>query len=366
MSRMRNIIDNLNLNLSLDGSVSELVSERELYGFAHGALAETLEELLDEVVTEGDVVIDSLTIDLDVDRSRDVFQQIADGLRSALRQKLKPAVFNAQSAPVTNMLAEVYRHHLPMEKASDIEFRFKEIAEAWNREHPDQKFNSLSLAETVIKRMHEEFPNIDVQQIAYVVYQKIMQQKNAKKEQAVQKVRKEPAPFDSKKLLEVADAGLVLISPYLPALFQRAGCFENGAFANDDAKLKALSVLKYVAFGAYKEPLKNAAVMNLLCGLPATPIAYVEDLPKISDDEKSLVDSLLGAVIANWRAVGHMSPDGLRSTYLVRYGEIDTDGETDLLTVENKTYDILIDKLPWGYSMIKHPWMKKVLNVKWR
>jgi hypothetical protein len=130
--------------------------------------------------------------------------------------------------------------------------------------------------------------------------------------------------------------------------------------------MKALSFLKYATFGQYKEPPRNAAVMNLLCGLPATPVFTVDDLPKLSDEEKALVDSLLTAIISNWSAVGHMSPDGLRSTYLVRAGTVESSGATDLLTVENKTFDILIDRLPWSYSVIKHPWMPKVLNVKWR
>ena len=93
---------------------------------------------------------------------------------------------------------------------------------------------------------------------------------------------------------------------------------------------------------------------------------YVEDLPKISDSEKELVDSLLKAVIANWKAVGQMSPDGLRGSYFVRSGKIEPAGGANVLTIEKKTYDILLDKLPWGYTVIKHPWMEKILNVKWR
>ena len=141
---------------------------------------------------------------------------------------------------------------------------------------------------------------------------------------------------------------------------------EKGAFANENSQHKALAVLTYAAFGNYAEPPKDAAVMNLLCNLPVTPVLYADELPKVSDSEKELVDSLLQAVVANWKAVGHMSPDGLRGTYFVRNGTVETSGMTDMLTVETKTYDILLDKLPWGYSMIKHPWMKKVLNVKWR
>jgi hypothetical protein len=369
MSEALNIVDNLELRLSLDSSSPELTSERNLYNFAHGVLAEVLDDVLSGVKVQGDVVVDSLTLDLDISASGDPFEQLASALRTALNSKIGSAVFRAQSAPLTNMLADVYRNHLPMEKSFNIERRFDSFAENWRNEHTGEDFKPLALAEAVIKNMQQEFPKLDIQQIAYVVYQRIMQMRSPQKSQKVCQGSAQASNVSNgvaNVVYEVADAGLVLLSPYIPVLFQRAECLENGTFATDDAKLKALSILKYATFGSYAEPLKNSAVMNLLCGLPASPVFYVDELPKISDGEKELVDGLLQAVVANWKAVGSMSPDGLRSTFFVRQGTIDADGASDQLTVEKKTFDILLDKLPWGYSMIKHPWMKKVLNVKWR
>ena len=362
MSEMLNIIDEMNLNIVVDGSSSPVSSERELYKFAHGALIKMLDEVLNEMEVDGDVELDSLTLDLKVNDNGDIFSQITDGLRKALQSKLKSVVFKVQSKPVTNMLADVYRQYLPLDKSSNIEREFDVLAEKWMMEHDGQKFNPLVFSESVVKAMHAEFPNIDMQQIACVVYQRILQLKTVKK---LQNERENGAAVDTKRL-EVADSGLVLLSPYIPMLFERLGCIQKGAWVSENANRKALSVLKFAAFGKYEEPPKNAAVMNLLCGFPAAPVFYVDELPKLSDDEKELVEGLLKAVIANWAAVGHMSPDGLRSTYFVRQGRLDTDSAADALSVEKKTFDILLDKLPWGYSTIKHPWMKKVLNVKWR
>lgn len=371
MSERLNIVDNLELNLKLEGSSPELASERKLYEFAHGRFADVLDEAFNEVAVDGDVVVDSLTLNIDIDASGDVFEQLASALRTSLESKLESAVFKAQSKPVTNMLADVYRNHLPMEKSCSIEHQFEAFAETWMREHSGLVFKPLALAESIIKSMQQEYPKLDIQQIAYVVYQRIMQMKNAHKTPNVRQVSAQNTqlrePGSSPNVVyEVADAGLVLLSPYIPALFQRAGCLENGTFATDEAKRKALSILKFATYGPYTEPLKNAAIMNLFCGLPATPVFYVDELPKVSDSEKELVEGLLKAVVANWRVVGSMSPDGLRSSYFVRQGKIETEGAADLLTVENRTYDILLEKLPWGYSMIKHPWMPKALNVKWR
>lgn len=366
MSESLNIVENLNLNISVEDSSLPVATERELYSFAHGALIETLDKSLAEVNVDGDVTLDSLTIDLNVDAQGDVFRQIANALRDALKSKLGSAVFKAQSKPVTTMLADVYRQHMPIDKSSALEHRFDALAESWEAEHQGQKFNPLAFSESVIKKMQAENPQMDIQQIAYVVYQRILQMKNAKTARTPDKNSRNSEQNLAKTAYEIMDSGLVLLAPYLPALFERTGCIEKGFFANEESQRKALAVLKYAAYGNYAEPPKDAALMNLICNLPVSPVLYVDELPKVSDNEKELIDSLLNAVIANWKAVGHMSPDGLRGTYFVRNGTLETAGASDMLTVETKTFDILLDKLPWGYSMIKHSWMKKVLNVKWR
>ncbi|WP_368165261.1 contractile injection system tape measure protein [Bacteroides cellulosilyticus] len=36
-----------------------------------------------------------------------------------------------------------------------------------------------------------------------------------------------------------------------------------------------------------------------------------------------------------------------------------------LLTVDDKTHDILLDSVPWGFRQIRLPWLKKYIQVKW-
>jgi len=376
MSEKMNVIENLELNIAVDDASLPVASKSELYRFANNAFAHVLDDVLCKADVDGDMELDSLTLDLNVDADGDVFRQIADSLRSTFTSKLAYAAFKKRSQPVKDILADVYHLHLPLEKSCDIEERFDALAERWNQEHQGQKFDAMAFSESVIKVMQAENPNMDIQQIAYVVYQRLMHLKNeanAKKmppvqnSQGSQNARFSAGPdAPATSTFEVSDSVLVLLSPYLPALFERTGCVEKGEFLTEEAKRKALAILKFVAFGTYGEPPRTAAVMNLLCGLPVSPLFRVDELPAVSDDEKQLVEGLLKAVIANWKAVGHMSPDGLRGSYFVRSGVVETAGAMDLLTVENKTFDILIERLPWTYSMIKHPWMKKTLNVKWR
>jgi hypothetical protein len=36
------------------------------------------------------------------------------------------------------------------------------------------------------------------------------------------------------------------------------------------------------------------------------------------------------------------------------------------LKVQPRAFDMLLDRLPWGFSIIKLPWMQGVLHVEWR
>ena len=37
----------------------------------------------------------------------------------------------------------------------------------------------------------------------------------------------------------------------------------------------------------------------------------------------------------------------------------------NILTVDDKTHDILLDSVPWGFRQIRLPWLKKYIQVKW-
>jgi hypothetical protein len=82
--------------------------------------------------------------------------------------------------------------------------------------------------------------------------------------------------------------------------------------------------------------------------------------------EQEEAGALLDAVIRHWEVLRNSSPDALRGTFLLRPGKVSLRGEDWLLQVESKTCDILLEQLPWGISMIKLPWMKKMLWVEWK
>ena len=36
-----------------------------------------------------------------------------------------------------------------------------------------------------------------------------------------------------------------------------------------------------------------------------------------------------------------------------------------LLQVERATHDVLLDRVPWGLSIVRLPWMPRLLQVQW-
>jgi hypothetical protein len=86
----------------------------------------------------------------------------------------------------------------------------------------------------------------------------------------------------------------------------------------------------------------------------------------ISSAEQAEADHLLAAVIEHWGALGTASPDGLREGFLQREGKLEKRQSGWFLHIENKTLDILLDRLPWNLSLLKLPWMEEILKVEWR
>ncbi|ALV07062.1 contractile injection system tape measure protein [Roseateles depolymerans] len=181
-------------------------------------------------------------------------------------------------------------------------------------------------------------------------------------------------PEDSATPLQVGNAGLVLLHPYLPHLFQRLGLCDGPRFKDEAAAQRAALLLEAVvmetADDGAAEPLHLDAVESalglnkLICGLPMH-----QPLPRewtLSPEERQVIHGLLTAVIQHWRVLGSTQVNGLRQTFLRRSGLLSRDQDGWRLKVNPGPFDMLIDHLPWGYSVLKFGWMEGVLHVDWR
>ena len=163
----------------------------------------------------------------------------------------------------------------------------------------------------------------------------------------------------------IANAGLVLVWPFLTALFERLGYVAERQFQGIEQTTRAAYLLQFLATGEEQPPEHLLALNKLLCGVGRT-LPLMRELPLIAA-EKATGESLLGAVIARWGDVlKNTSLAGLRETFLQRPGKLVWADDRVTLTVETKTLDILLDQRPWSIALIKLPWMALPLYVTWR
>ena len=172
-----------------------------------------------------------------------------------------------------------------------------------------------------------------------------------------------PPPKLDQETHYINHAGLLLLHPFLPQLFRTVGLVDHQTFVDEAAQEKAVHLLHYLAAKTYNLPEYQLLFPKLLCGLPfEVPIS--KDV-KLTANEIEEAEGLLTAVIENWGALGTTGPDAFREGFLQRSGKLIWKKTHWQVIVEKKTIDILLTKLPWGYGMIKLPWMKERLTVEW-
>lgn len=183
-------------------------------------------------------------------------------------------------------------------------------------------------------------------------------------EPAARALRSDDAPLPFTGDANLRNAGLVLVAPYIERLFDLFGITQGGQFVSDAARERGVHVLQYVVTAEESTPEHLLSLNKLLCGIPAAvPVALGIS---ISDKEKDTIEGMLRGVIANWSAIGASSVTGLRETFLQREGCLYYQDDAWHLKIPQRTFDMLLDRLPWSYKLIKFSWMAAPLNVAWR
>jgi len=158
-------------------------------------------------------------------------------------------------------------------------------------------------------------------------------------------------------------AGIVILHPFLVELFSRLGLWDTDKWKTEQSYFKALQILSWLAYGENDLPEHRMLILKILAGIDIEiPVPAVTP---ISDEEKLACTELLQAVIDHWTALRSTSPDGLREAFLVRGGKLVKTPDGYHLIVEQLAQDVLLSHLPWGFNMIKLPWMNCILNTTW-
>ncbi len=169
---------------------------------------------------------------------------------------------------------------------------------------------------------------------------------------------------DIRESIYITNSGLVILGPYTPMLFDRLGLLKDGVFKDEESIQKGIYVLQYAVTGKEEVEEQDLILNKIICGIPIHK--NIEQQIALTADEKKIVESLLHAVIGNWSALGNTSIEGLRETFLLRDGRISIEDDSYILRVEEKTFDMLLDQIPWSIGKLKFSWMQKLLDVVWR
>lgn len=162
----------------------------------------------------------------------------------------------------------------------------------------------------------------------------------------------------------VINAGLVLAAPYLPRLWTALGLSEHGAFTNHQAAERAVHLLQFMVNEQTSYPEYRLGLNKIMCGIGAET-TIVRDI-HVEENEIVMIEELMQAMISHWKGIGNTSIQGLRTSFLQRSGWLRLKDDAWYLDIQLGPFDMLLDQLPWSFSIIKYPWMERAVHVKWR
>lgn len=198
---------------------------------------------------------------------------------------------------------------------------------------------------------------------------KDMEFKTQTNEQYTQQVLNQEKDWANEQTLAVGESiyvgmsGVVLLHPFIQPFFEELSLLDTSDFKDETARRRGAGLLQYLTVGEAEVVEYDAALLKWLCALPfETPI---DSRIELTDIEKKEVDELLSMVIQHWGALGDVGVDSLRQGFLQRDGKLSKRSDGWLLQIEKQTMDILLDRLPWGFGVVKLPWQTDMLFVEW-
>jgi hypothetical protein len=161
----------------------------------------------------------------------------------------------------------------------------------------------------------------------------------------------------------IENSGIVILSVFLPHLFNMFNLIENKKFKDMEAACRAAYMIHFIATGR-TEPMEHELVLSkIICNIPlGQPINAVISL---TEEELEGCKQLMKAAIGRWEKVKSSSIEGFRNSFIAREGKLLKTSKGWSLAVEQKPFDLLLKTLPWGMTMVRFSWMDEGIYVDW-
>ena len=426
---MKHLIRKQVITLQLDAGRNVFSIQQQARDYYFQQITPALEKLFDELSSENEIVhIEKLEIDLgDLGWKNDHFTLDKDAIYQILKQTFGKTVSASRNgfdpgAGVSYTTPEEYAciHWLHYMQKGVLPWEVQNTGAKWL----DQILHQLAIDHVLIEktkkliiedpwflaRLVGEHPEDFLQQLAEVItakrqpglIQKVQtitsrskitpgETQLTKKEiwqQVLKQYAKSKADVDFEKILLIEKkiipqlpfgvdqeanlegmfcqyAGLVLLHPFFIHLFNHLQLLHDGMFKNTASREKAVILLYFIVTGRTDAKDYELVVPKILCGMQLNEVISEESFLLTEDEQKEALN-MMQAAIERWTIIHNTSVDGLRDSFLIREGKLVIKDNGIELRLESKAIDVLLDHLPWNLSLIKFPWLDKLIRVDWR
>ncbi len=162
---------------------------------------------------------------------------------------------------------------------------------------------------------------------------------------------------------QVNNAGILILWPILPILFNQLGLLEEQRFIHHQAQFNAVNFLNYLILGDKEVQMKQNILNNVLCGLMADEVI---ELAPTEPEKQLIIDQWLDAVISQLPGWKKLTRNDVRQLFLQRPGQLLIDEKEINITVQHQPFDILLADWPWPLNIAKLPWLDCPLNIDWQ
>ncbi|MBS9436417.1 hypothetical protein EAE91_04270 [Photorhabdus noenieputensis] len=162
---------------------------------------------------------------------------------------------------------------------------------------------------------------------------------------------------------QVNNAGILILWPMLPALFNQLGLLEEQKFIHRQAQFSAVNFLDYLIWGREEIPGKQNILNSVLCGLMADEMI---ELTPVEPEKQLIIAQWLDAIISQLPGWKKLSHNDARQLFLQRPGELLINEQEINITVEHQPFDVLLTDWPWPLNIAKLPWLAHPLKIDWK
>ncbi|WP_387692587.1 contractile injection system tape measure protein [Photorhabdus sp. RM71S] len=164
-------------------------------------------------------------------------------------------------------------------------------------------------------------------------------------------------------LYQINNAGILVLWPMLPALFNQFCLLDDKIFIHRQAQFSAVNFLNYLIWGNEEIQTELNILNNVLCGLMVNkPIG----LAPVEPEKQLIIDQWLDAVISQLPGWKKLTRNDARQLFLQRPGELLINEQEIKITPEHQPFDVLLADWPWPLNIAKLPWLAHPLKIDWK